>query len=379
VSAGLTEMRGATAPRLLLEIMLARILLPGADDTAEGLGARIDRLERRLSVPASEPASGALPARAPAATVASGDLAAPAEPVEPSGAVLAASPPDPVPADPAPVTATAEAATADDASAETGPGAAATMSDAPAEAARDRAEPAAAPAAQPAAGRLGLVDVRQLWPGVLDRVKGIRRYAWVLLSQNAQVKAVEGDLLTIGMVNAGARDSLTRSGADEILRQALIDELGVEWRIEAIVDPDATPAARTARERPQPTADEPVPPAPTGRPPVAASAPTESDAPAESVAPPAWAVGGDEGPPEQQAGDDQERPRPSRAAEAEAAKAAVRPMQAGPKRTGRGGGIDESEVSDDDSVIDDGSVSDQELLARELGAEVIEDIRHEAG
>ena len=44
--------------------------------------------------------------------------------------------------------------------------------------------------------------------------------------------------LTIGMVNAGARDSFTRSGADEILRQALIDELGVDWRVEAIVDAD---------------------------------------------------------------------------------------------------------------------------------------------
>ena len=43
-------MRGATAPRLLLEMMCARILLPGVDDTAEGLGARIDRMERRLSV-----------------------------------------------------------------------------------------------------------------------------------------------------------------------------------------------------------------------------------------------------------------------------------------------------------------------------------------
>ena len=50
VSQGLTDMRGATAPRLLLELMCARMLLPGADDSAEGLGARIDRLERRLSV-----------------------------------------------------------------------------------------------------------------------------------------------------------------------------------------------------------------------------------------------------------------------------------------------------------------------------------------
>ena len=59
-------MRGATAPRLLLEIMCARILLPGVDDTAEGLGARIDRIERRMSVVGDE--SVPAPAQATSAT-----------------------------------------------------------------------------------------------------------------------------------------------------------------------------------------------------------------------------------------------------------------------------------------------------------------------
>ena len=40
-------MRGATAPRLLLELICARVLLPGADDSTDGLMARLDRLERR--------------------------------------------------------------------------------------------------------------------------------------------------------------------------------------------------------------------------------------------------------------------------------------------------------------------------------------------
>ncbi|WP_041540841.1 DNA polymerase III subunit gamma and tau [Catenulispora acidiphila] len=47
VNTGLTEMRGATAPRLLLELVCARVLLPGADDAERGLVARVDRLERR--------------------------------------------------------------------------------------------------------------------------------------------------------------------------------------------------------------------------------------------------------------------------------------------------------------------------------------------
>src|SRR4051794_29161846 len=48
LAAGLTEMRGATAPRLLLEMICARVLLPGADHGSEGLAARLDRLERRI-------------------------------------------------------------------------------------------------------------------------------------------------------------------------------------------------------------------------------------------------------------------------------------------------------------------------------------------
>ncbi|WP_243058665.1 DNA polymerase III subunit gamma and tau, partial [Nocardioides sp. SR21] len=47
---GLTEMRGATAPRLLLELLCARILLPGADHATDGVLARLDRLEKRLTI-----------------------------------------------------------------------------------------------------------------------------------------------------------------------------------------------------------------------------------------------------------------------------------------------------------------------------------------
>ncbi len=54
VASGLTEMRGATAPRLLLELICARVLLPGADDTDDGVLARLDRIERRMSVAAAE-------------------------------------------------------------------------------------------------------------------------------------------------------------------------------------------------------------------------------------------------------------------------------------------------------------------------------------
>jgi DNA polymerase-3 subunit gamma/tau len=328
ISAGLTEMRGATAPRLLLEIMCARILLPGIDQTAEGLGARIDRIERRLSV-VGEPGEGGA-ARTAAASAPTGDLPVtqpPPVPVAPSagGAPETASDPGPPPPStaPPPPPSTAPPSTASPAP----PG--------------TSAEGAPTTQAPRDASELGLVDVRRLWPGVLDRVKETRRYAWILLSQNAHVKDVHDATITIGLVNAGARDSFTRSGADEILRQALIDELGVDWRVDAIVDAGVEKAPPTTAAPSRPARAEPKPPAPNAEP--------TADAPA------------------------------ARTAGAEAAKAAVRTAgsRAEPAdpadRTEPG-----SDVSDDDAVIDEGSVSSQELLTRELGAEVIEEIEHEA-
>src|SRR6187402_1932638 len=63
---GLTEMRGATAPRLLLELLCARVLLPGADHTTEGIAARLDRLERRVSIAGAPSAQTAAPPAPPA-------------------------------------------------------------------------------------------------------------------------------------------------------------------------------------------------------------------------------------------------------------------------------------------------------------------------
>src|SRR5215207_8882181 len=70
VNAALMEFRGATAPRLLLELMCARILVPGSDNSTQGFQARLDRLERRLSMdtPAheeTEPAPVVEPAPTP--------------------------------------------------------------------------------------------------------------------------------------------------------------------------------------------------------------------------------------------------------------------------------------------------------------------------
>ena len=74
VHAGLTDMRGTTAPRLLLELVCARMLLPAVDGSAAATLQRLERLERRMSIagehpgrPAAEaPVRDAAPREAPA-------------------------------------------------------------------------------------------------------------------------------------------------------------------------------------------------------------------------------------------------------------------------------------------------------------------------
>jgi DNA polymerase-3 subunit gamma/tau len=100
------------------------------------------------------------------------------------------------------------------------------------------AEPEPAPTAP--TGSLGIADVRRLWPGVLDRVKEARRFTWIMLNQNANVVALDGNVLTIGLVNSGARDSFDASGSAAVLSQALQDVLGVAWTIDAVIDPSAS-------------------------------------------------------------------------------------------------------------------------------------------
>src|SRR5687768_9560277 len=100
VAAGLTEMRGATAPRLLLELICARVLLPGADHLTDGLMARLERLERRVQITGAAPAAGQVPASATATTA----------PVAPAPTM-----PEPGTAGPPPATPTMTAAPAESA------------------------------------------------------------------------------------------------------------------------------------------------------------------------------------------------------------------------------------------------------------------------
>ncbi|MFI1335537.1 DNA polymerase III subunit gamma and tau [Streptomyces sp. NPDC020845] len=96
---------------------------------------------------------------------------------------------------------------------------------------------ASAPPASAPGMAQGAMQVRQMWPDILEAVKNRRRFTWILLSQNATVTGFDGTTLQLGFSNAGARDSFVSGGSEDVLRQALSDAIGVQWRIEAIVDP----------------------------------------------------------------------------------------------------------------------------------------------
>jgi DNA polymerase-3 subunit gamma/tau len=191
---GLTQMRGATAPRLMLELICGRILLPIGDNGESGMLSRIERLERAENI-----APMTTPAPARVAEKKTEAVASPAktEPVK-----------------------------------------------------SEVKEAAPAPKVTSAPGAFDIAALRRAWPDVIEDVKKRRRLTWSLLSASAQVLAVDDTAITIGIVNAGARDSFVRSESDEILRKAFVDVVGIDRKIECVVDPSIdtnTPAARETR------------------------------------------------------------------------------------------------------------------------------------
>jgi DNA polymerase-3 subunit gamma/tau len=162
VHAGLGEMRGATAPRLLLEVVCARLLLPSASDTESALLQRIERIETRLDM--AIPAAEATPAAEPKQYVRK------SKPVEPQ------------------------------------------------------------PGPAPTAGEPSAAAVRSMWPAVREKVRQRSRTTEVMLA-GAVVRAVEGDTLVLSHDSAPLAKRLIEPRNAEVIRDALKDALGVDWKI----------------------------------------------------------------------------------------------------------------------------------------------------
>ncbi len=426
VNDGLTEMRGATAPRLQLELICARVLLPAAYGDERSVMARLDRLERGVNftgagagpamgyvpgpevhggavhggaqggsaaVPSAPQGSGAEAARAavrgagasgsgaggaaggaqqagsagPAQAAAARPPAAPVAPSPeqqppaqaPAGAPPAASPPAPAAGEAPGAWPTATAAGSGrrpggwPTAAPAGGGR--TPAASPSPTAPAAAGPPAPPApAAPSAPASGGPDPRMLWPNILDAVKNRRRFTWILLSQNAQVTGFDGTTLQLGFVNAGARDNFLSSGSEDVLRQALAEQFNVHWKIEASLDTAGGPAA------PPPSAGPGIGGGGYGS---GSAAPPPASRPSTPQQPAAPAPGSSThrapaGPAPAPAPTPPQTSRPS----------APEPPPVSPE---------DDVPEDDDPDLDESALSGYELIVRELGATVVEEISNE--
>jgi DNA polymerase-3 subunit gamma/tau len=180
VAEGLTQMRGATPPRLILELVAGKITIPQSDATDVGLLSRMERLERQSGF---DVVTTPTPAPTPAAKTEK-----PAAKAEPKAEVKM------------PVV-----------------------------------------AAEKPSANADIAALRRMWPDVIESVKRRRRLTWSLLSASAQILGVDEKQITIGIVNAGARDSFIRSESEQILIDAFVEVTGIKRKIEVIVDPSVSP------------------------------------------------------------------------------------------------------------------------------------------
>jgi len=426
ISAGLVEMRGATSPRLQLELMCAQVLLPAPGSRERDLLARLERLEHRL-------ASGGVaipPATAPAPSGPAGAAAAPAAPDTPPGPDTAG------PSERG--AAAARAAVADAARTRAAPGPArgapgpdgepdpaGRRSGAPQAAPADsRPDAPSAPAAvsAPAATRGGsgpvtAAMIRDRWADVLAAVRQQRKVAWILLS-NAAVGDLTENVLTLNFGQAGEARGFSASGYDGDLAGVLQALFGISPQICAIFgappgqagtgprpprgtgqdDPGPGPGGPEADARP---AERPGPGSPgSGRAGGTRGDDADEAGPSRSGSGPAGPGGSRPGPGQGPGAAGSGPPgarRPGRrdgaagpepadpgtpagpagpAATRAAARAAARPAgRAAAGRPTAGGAAPDWVPQPDDEVEDSDSdaLSGTDLIARELGGQVIEE------
>lgn len=218
VNDSLTEMTGATSPRLHVELLMARLLVPSADDSERGTLARVERLERRVGV-TDTPLTSALPV-----------MSVPVIPASAESEPVAERAPERAP--------------------EVNP-----------EPSRETLVETVVSASPSDIGPVTTQQVRDAWPQILDVVQNAKRSAWTVAFA-AQVRALDGDILTLSFTNDNDAKSFRQQSApgntsvSEYLRAAISDVLGVRVKFIARVDaPAPIPSVSAA----PPTISQPAP------------------------------------------------------------------------------------------------------------------------
>jgi DNA polymerase-3 subunit gamma/tau len=228
VSAALTDLRGATAPRLHLELLAARLLLPALEQQAPVVRPAVTQEAPAKPVPAKpEPAKPAPSKSAPPK---------PAEP--PAAAPRSTAPTRPAPTPPPPLSAVAPTTAKDDTGVAT-----------------ETSQPAVADS-----GSLSLQDVRTMWPAVLESLFGEKRSVWMAFSDSVPL-SLEAGVLAVGLADVGKFNHVRGSGNDALLRNAVRSVLHVDLAVDVVLTDrsaatsDATTGAPTTAH-PTPNADD---------------------------------------------------------------------------------------------------------------------------
>lgn len=242
ISRSLGELKGATAPRLRLEIMAARLLVPAAENSDVGALARIEHLERAL-------ASGVRGAEAPATseTTTEATTETTTEATTPRKSKAAtktlAAPPPPKISEVAPSTAIDAVDEADEIDAKAGPDSADSAessgtSGAPAPDAESAMTTSTTTAADSDITLEGFVT---MWPAVMDTLSRTR-VAWMLFNDSRPISWSDG-VLAVTVDSPGKVANAASSGHDEKLRAAIADTLKVDLQIDVVVASTANASA----------------------------------------------------------------------------------------------------------------------------------------
>jgi DNA polymerase-3 subunit gamma/tau len=391
---GITAMKGATPTRLQLELVCARLLLPGADDSIDGVQARLDRLERRPALAAPPTDRPVAAEQAGPQTGATGGAAS-----APTAARTTAPPVEEAPAARAPA---APATSARPAASEPPAPARSATPATPATSPVSQESVAGPPSPTPSAsgsildeggstsgspvGGYGIADVRRMWPEVLNRLREIKRTPWSLISQQSSVVDLADGVLTLAFKQPALRDTFARRDDFQAnLRQAVTDVLGLDVRIEAIVDPSVEPGGSPGGSPSPPGAGNPAPatmPAdadvaagPAGSP---GQAPTDSTAHDSAASDPASGAASGAAAPDPASPD-----QAASGGAAANARAQIRATANGRQTTqpGVSSGAPQASMDHDadpnDRNLDDSGLSERALLEQTLGAQVIEEIDHD--
>ena len=186
---GLTAMRGATPARLILELVAGKITIAQGDSSDTGMISRLERLERQSGFDV---------------------VSAVATPTQKVNKAESKAEPKTIKEEPEQV----------------------------------KSEPAKGEKAPSSAD---IAALRRMWPDVIESVKRKRRLTWSLLSASAQILSVDNEQITIGIVNAGARDSFIRSESEQILIDAFVEVTGIKRKIEVVVDASTGANNQSAR------------------------------------------------------------------------------------------------------------------------------------